>query len=102
MYCLRCGKETEEDKVFCGSCLESMDAYPVKPGQPIILPNRPTPQQVKKGRRSKPASTEELLDTIRRQLKITGRLFLITALLLLAALALLFLQWRFGLFLPTL
>lgn len=102
MYCLRCGKETEGDKVFCGSCLESMDAYPVKPGQPIMLPNRPAPQQVKKSRRSKPASTEELLDTLRRQLKLTGRLFLVTALLLLAALALLFLQWRFGLFLPTL
>lgn len=101
MYCLRCGKETEGEKVFCESCLESMENYPVKPGQPIVLPTPPAPQPAKKGRKNKPTNTDELLDSLRRQLKITGRLFMITAFLLLAAIALLILQWRFGLFLPV-
>ena len=101
MYCLRCGKETEGEKVFCASCLESMEKYPVKPGQPIVLPTPPAPQSAKRGRKNRPANTEELLDSLRRQLKITGRLFMFTAILLIAAIVLLILQWRFGLLLPT-
>ncbi len=99
MYCLRCGKDTAEGKVFCQACLDSMEAYPVKPGQPIVLPNQPAIQARKK--KVKPPSTEELLDAFRRQLRRTRRLWLITILLLLGALGLLFLQWQHGLFLPT-
>ena len=101
MYCLRCGKETLENKVFCKSCLDSMEEYPVKAGQPIILPSRPVPVPVKKSRRAKVMNTEELLDHLRRQLKITGRLWMITVLLLVAAIVLLVLQWQYGLLLPV-
>lgn len=101
MYCLRCGKETEEEKVFCPSCLETMEEYPVKPGQPIVLPNRTSPAPAKKGRKSKLVNNEELLDSLRRQLKITGRIWVATAILLIVAVALLVLQWRFGILLPV-
>lgn len=100
MYCLRCGKETADNKVFCKSCLESMEDYPVKPGQPIMLPNRPTTQPVKKNKRIKPINNEELLDSLRRQLKITGRLLLITIGLLALAVLFLILQWKYGFFMP--
>lgn len=100
MYCLRCGKETADNKVFCKSCLDSMEAYPVKPGQPIVLPNRPVPLPVKKSRRAKPMNNEELLDSLRHQLRLTGRLWLITAGLFLLAVLFLVLQWKHGLFLP--
>jgi hypothetical protein len=100
MYCLRCGKETADNKVFCKSCLDTMEEYPVKPGQPIVLPSRPAPVPAKKGRKSKPLSNDELLDSLRHQLKVTGRLWLITAGLFLLAVLFLILQWKYGFFMP--
>lgn len=100
MYCLKCGKETADNKVFCKSCLDSMEDYPVKPGQPIVLPNRPAVQPVKKSRRAKPMNNEELLDLLRHQLKIVGRLWLVTTGLLALAVLFLVLQWKYGFFMP--
>ena len=101
MYCLRCGKDTPDNKVFCKSCLDSMEAYPVKPGHPIILPSRPVAVAPKKSRKPKNLSNEELLDSLRQQLKITGRLWLFTAGLLMLTILLLVLQWKYGLMLPN-
>lgn len=42
MVCLRCGKTTEENEVFCPECLEVMEQQPVKPDTPIVIPNRET------------------------------------------------------------
>ncbi len=36
MTCLKCGRETEQ--MFCESCREGMEKYPVKPGTIILLP----------------------------------------------------------------
>lgn len=41
MQCLKCGKETENERTFCPSCMEDMEKYPVKPGTPVQLPIRP-------------------------------------------------------------
>ncbi len=100
MYCLRCGKETADNKIFCRSCLDTMEEYPVKPGQPIVLPSRPAPVPAKKSRKAKQLSNEELLDSLRHQLKVAGRLWFITLLLLIVAILLLILQWQYGLFMP--
>lgn len=49
MNCLKCGRETESEHVFCTACLEVMGAYPVKPGTPVQLPKRAiVPEQPKK------------------------------------------------------
>lgn len=40
MACLKCGKEVSSGQVFCEECLLEMDKYPVKPGTPVMLPNR--------------------------------------------------------------
>ena len=101
MYCLRCGRDAPDNKTFCNDCLDAMDAYPVKPGQPIVLPNRPASVPAKKSRKPKNMTNEELLDSLRRQLKLSGRLWLITFGLLLLAIMLLVLQWKYGLFLPS-
>ena len=45
-------------------------------------------------------NNEELLDSLRRQLKITGRLLLITIGLLALAVLFLILQWKYGFFMP--
>lgn len=41
MKCLKCGTSITSDQVFCDPCLEDMERHPVKPGTPIVLPNRP-------------------------------------------------------------
>lgn len=48
MYCMKCGKETGENQVFCEGCLEIMEQYPVKPGTVINLPRRDAPAPEKK------------------------------------------------------
>lgn len=48
MNCIRCGRETEEDQVFCSACLKDMDRHPVNPGTPIQLPNRTKRTPVKR------------------------------------------------------
>ena len=51
MNCLRCGRETQEDHVFCDSCLEEMKKYPVRPGTAVMLPRRgeeASPKKIKR------------------------------------------------------
>ena len=48
MYCMKCGKETAESSVFCESCLQTMQAYPVKPGTVVQLPRRESVEEEKR------------------------------------------------------
>lgn len=67
MYCMKCGRETKENHVFCSDCLESMAAYPVKPGTPVLLPNRPASTVARKSAsRRKGPTAEERLAKLRR------------------------------------
>lgn len=87
MHCMRCGKKTEGDQVFCAHCLEEMEKYPVKSDVHIQLPNRPSAAAQKKQNRKKhPQSKDEQIARLRRKNRWMG--FWIT-LLLLALLALL-------------
>ena len=48
MHCLKCGKQTKSEHVFCPGCLTVMEAYPVKPDVHIQLPkdaNRESPKK---------------------------------------------------------
>ena len=38
MNCVKCGKDTTENNVFCPECLAQMADYPVKPGTPVQIP----------------------------------------------------------------
>ena len=53
MHCIKCGRKTQQEHVFCELCLEDSQRYPVKPGTPIQLPPRPQDLQVKKNPRKK-------------------------------------------------
>ena len=54
MTCVKCGKNTEDEGLFCARCLEGMEAYPVKPDVHIQLPVRigenPSKKQNRKNR----------------------------------------------------
>ena len=40
MYCLRCGRETEEEQAFCLDCQKDMSRYPVDPNAVVHIPAR--------------------------------------------------------------
>ncbi len=78
MQCLKCGKETAEEKVFCDSCLEVMDQYPVNPSTPVPAPRVDANIQEKKAARRRPPTEEETI----LQLKGLIRLLTVTVAIL--------------------
>ena len=48
MNCVKCGREIENDQVFCQFCLEEMERYPVKPGTVVYIPKHPEDELDKK------------------------------------------------------
>lgn len=86
MYCLRCGRDTEDHRVFCDLCQLNMEAYPIKPGTAIHLPHRNTAVAVKKkGRRKKTATPEEQVIQLKRSLRWARALVCLLFLLLILA-----------------
>lgn len=82
MNCLKCGKETGEQDIFCSHCLEVMEQYPVKPGTAIILPQREIESPEKKPARRRELSVKEQLQNHKQ----TIRWLLVTVCALLVAL----------------
>ena len=84
MYCLKCGNETLEDKIFCEECLVQAQMYPVKPGTPIHLPKPETYAPKKTAGAKRPISPEEQVDDLKKTIRRLGFLLFLTT----AALAL--------------
>ena len=84
MYCLKCGKDTKGEQIFCDDCLAVMDAYPVKSDTPIHLPKRSTQQPTTKKAPSR-KKVIPLEDQI-QQLKATNRRLILMVLSLIMAL----------------
>jgi hypothetical protein len=82
MYCLKCGKGTQEEHVFCDSCLEVMDRYPIKPGTPVQLPHRDSSTAPKKTSRRRTYSQDELILQLRVTVRVLAVCLLATLLLL--------------------
>ncbi|MBQ9167695.1 MAG: hypothetical protein IJX67_04715 [Oscillospiraceae bacterium] len=60
MRCMRCGRETEANQVFCPDCLKDMEKYPVKPGTSVQIPNRSSHEPVRKPRPKSPGPEEQI------------------------------------------
>ena len=86
MNCMKCGRETGEDTVFCEACRKDMEKYPVKPGIAVQLPNRKESPPVKKAhpKRRQPPTPEEQISRLRKRLTRVIILWLITLALLAA------------------
>ena len=69
MYCMKCGKETKENQVFCDACLVIMDKHPVKPGTHIQIPQRPASHTSKPVSRKRSYTPEEQVLRLRRSVK---------------------------------
>ena len=84
MNCMKCGRETAEEQVFCQQCLEEMEKYPVKPGTVIHLPRRGEETAVKKThqRRKAPPSPEEQVKSLKKNIRTLLVMLLISTILL--------------------
>ena len=65
MGCMKCGRDIVEGQVFCSECLEKIERYPVKPGTPVLLPNR-RKEAPKKAPTRRKLSSEEQIRRLRR------------------------------------
>ncbi len=97
MECLKCGRVSKDDQVFCAECLKKMEAYPVKPDVHVVLPSRKGQQTAKKtGRKRRITTPEEQVALLkRRQRRLVVAISLLALLLCLAGL-LLTQQWIGG------
>ena len=88
MGCLKCGRDVQEGQLFCASCLEVMQKYPVKANTAVQLPHRDEVPGGKKSsaRRRQAPTAEEKLQTAKRFLRRILVLWLITLGLLIASL----------------
>ena len=84
MNCMRCGRETVDNDVFCSECLADMDKYPVRPGTMVHLPHRREEPVVKKahGRRKPVLSPEEQVKRLKLHIRRQRIVLLISTLLL--------------------
>ena len=86
MSCLKCGQNVSAGQIFCDTCLADMERHPVKPGTPVIIPQRSKPLPSKRSykRIQKPE------DIIAAQRQLIGWLFATIIILILAVAALTF------------
>lgn len=82
MFCSKCGRETQDQQMFCPSCSEEMLSYPVDRDAPIQLPLcTETGTAKRRAPKKKPLSAEEALSRTRGSL----RLFVLLSVILLIA-----------------
>lgn len=70
MLCLKCGKETRGEQVFCEDCLQAMQTNPVKPGTVVQLPVRKDKPPVRKAaRKPRVLPPEEQIPQLRKLIR---------------------------------
>lgn len=85
MVCMKCGRETAGEQVFCDDCLREMALHPVDPGTVIQLPTHKDAAPEKNSGRRQELSPRELLRRQRRQVRYLTAASLLLLLLLAAA-----------------
>ncbi len=81
--CMKCGGEAPDNRVFCDTCLDAMDQYPVKPGTPVLLPLRQAKGQEKHSApQDREPTAAEQLGQLRRMIRwLTAIIALLSVLL---------------------
>lgn len=67
MYCMKCGRETENEQVFCQDCLQIMEKFPVRPGTVVLLSRRREPSVIKKTVKRHVPTAEEQVKVLRKR-----------------------------------
>ena len=80
MGCLKCGRDTISDQVFCVDCQVEMQKYPVLPGTQLILPERKAVSPVKKQPKKRTIPPEEQVRILKKRCrKLMILLLIVTA-----------------------
>ena len=66
MNCMKCGRETADEHVFCQDCLLVMEKYPVRPGAVVLLPRRREPSLIRKAPKRHVLTAEEQIRSLRK------------------------------------
>jgi NMD protein affecting ribosome stability and mRNA decay len=69
MNCMKCGRETENEQVFCQDCLQIMEKYPVRPGTVVLLPRR-RESTIKKSIKRYTIPADEEIKILRKRLAV--------------------------------
>ncbi len=80
MECMKCGRPTEENQVFCPDCLAVMAQSPVKSGTPVLIPQRPERVRVPPTKEEKPEEIIQKLELRIRKLRRAVALLLVLVL----------------------
>ena len=70
MNCLKCGRETAGERVFCEDCLADMRRHPVKPGTVVLLPSRRETHPLKKVSKRRTLTPEEQVRILKTRVKV--------------------------------
>lgn len=73
MYCLKCGRETEDEQAFCLDCQKEMAKYPVDPNAVVTLPVRKQAPPRKPVKRKTPP--EDQIRELKRRVRLYACLF---------------------------
>lgn len=89
MNCMRCGRNTTEQQVFCDRCLDDMARHPIKPDVAVYLPVRKPiePQRKQNRHRKREHSAEEMVTILRKRLLMLTAAVIILVMMLGAAAA---------------
>ena len=75
MNCMKCGRETKEDAVFCDECLEHMERHPVPPNTLVYVPSEKDRAAVKKHTTTPMIVTaEDQVKKLNRRIHVMGLL----------------------------
>ncbi len=87
MNCMKCGREVEDEQVFCGDCLVDMEKYPVAPGTVVKLPSRKAPPASRKQTpRRRKLTLSEQVPILKKRIRRLTIALVVTVLLFLATL----------------
>ena len=78
MNCLKCGKETVSEQVFCPECLQEMEKYPVRPGTVVQLPSQRL-HNPKKNPKRRAVPLEDQVKQLKKRLRMMTILFILAA-----------------------
>ena len=77
MGCIKCGRDTVSEQVFCPDCLAEMEKYPVRPGTVVQLPSRKNTSSVKKPQKKRTVPAEEQLKVLKKRYRNTVILLIV-------------------------
>lgn len=95
MECLKCGRETAGNEVFCSECLKEMEKNPVPSNTPVVLHNRA--ETPRKAVHKKTQKQDVVIDQLHKQIHRLHIWVTVLVILLVAALgALGYGAWAMG------